>query len=1026
MSNRRLSHKSSRSTVSQRQGGFFNLRGLLGLTLVLSGVALAIIAGKEGARRSSEPERYMPVPGSDSRDESASLGELDQYWRDRVTFPTGRFDPAWMRAAAAQHARIATGVPAGLHLKLNRANPNALSTTNFTALGPQPERMTGCSGCFDYTTTEGRVNSIAIDPTTTVNGSIVAYAGAVGGGVWKTTNCCSASTTWTVVTDDPLISTTAIDTVTIDPSNHNTIYAGTGDLNFGSFSMGSQGILKSTDAGATWTVLGEDVFGMIYTEPPGQFPQYNAVGKVRVDPNNSNKVVAGTKQGVYFSYDGGTNWTGPCFTNNFSTQRQDVTGLELSDSGGGTTRIIAAIGTRGFPTTVQYDLGKNGANGLYSATMGSSGCPSFTSIATNANGFVFGNQVVGSPYTTGAPMNAGNGTPCDYPISGGNGTCGGSTNQLGRIEIAVAPSNPNYIYAQAQSIVWNNNGGCGNTNGCQLGAWASTNGGTSWTYMEGSQGGALRDCQNTAGDYPQNWYNEGVVVDPNNPDRVFFDTFDIWFATRTGTVWNDTTCGYSYPGAAGPVHVDQHALAFLPGSSSILAIGNDGGVHGTTNADAATQTIDPTWFNMDSGINTIEFYSGDISGNFANAASPQASGGAQDNGSSSVTFNGTPTGPVLWQLGKGGDGFYSRIDPVGTGSSLRFFQGNNSGGMHRCVSNCTNQNAPWSSVAGSWFGDTRSFVMPYDLFHGGVLGGDDCAPAGVPGGCGHLIAATTKVYETIHGGNASLGAGDWYITNNPTTQNMTKQTLGNRSFINQVKYSPKYSSVAMVGTNDANVWIGFNLGTGTQSQANWVDVTGNNTILPLRPVLGVALDPTVGAANLPVGYAAVGGFNPNTPATPGHVFQVTCTVDCGSFTWADKTGNLPDIPVDSIIVNPNNAQQVYAGTDWGVYYTDDISVASPTWQRFENGIPHAMVWDMQIDRGSTTLSVWTRSRGAYVYPLPSGGGTPTPTPTATPTATPTPTATATATVTATPTPRPTPTPRHAPTPRPRPTPAPRL
>ena len=83
-----------------------------------------------------------------------------------------------------------------------------------------------------------------------------------------------------------------------------------------------------------------------------------------------------------------------------------------------------------------------------------------------------------------------------------------------------------------------------------------------------------------------------------------------------------------------------------------------------------------------------------------------------------------------------------------------------------------------------------------------------------------------------------IGFGDWYVTNNPTTQNMTKQTLGNRSFINQVKYSPKYQSVAMVGTNDANVWIGFNLGTGTASQANWVDVTGNNTVLPLRPVMG--------------------------------------------------------------------------------------------------------------------------------------------------------------------------------------------
>ena len=323
-------------------------------------------------------------------------------------------------------------------------------------------------------------------------------------------------------------------------------------------------------------------------------------------------------------------------------------------------------------------------------------------------------------------------------------------------------------------------------------------------------------------------------------------------------------------------------------------------------------------------------------------------------------------------MGVGGDGFYSRIDPVGTGSSLRFWQGNNSGMLHRCVSNCTAQNAPWSGNVSAWGGDTQSFILPYDLFHGGLPGGDDCPAAGVPGGCGHLIAGTTRVWETIAGGNSTFTSSNWYITNNPTNQNMTKQTLGNRSFINQVKYSPKYQSVAIVGTNDANLWIGFNLGTGTASQANWVDVTGSNAVLPNRPVLGVALDPTVPAAGVPVGYAAVGGFNANTPATPGHVFQVTCASACGSFTWLNKTGNLPDIPVDSIIANPKFPQQVFAGSDWGLYYTNDITAASPVWFRFEDGLSHAMIWDMQIDRGATTLSLWTRSRGAYVWPLPSG------------------------------------------------------
>jgi hypothetical protein len=138
-------------------------------------------------------------------------------------------------------------------------------------------------------------------------------------------------------------------------------------------------------------------------------------------------------------------------------------------------------------------------------------------------------------------------------------------------------------------------------------------------------------------------------------------------------------------------------------------------------------------------------------------------------------------------------------------------------------------------------------------------------------------------------------------------------------------------SVAIVGTNDANVWIGFNLGTGTASQANWVDVTGASGVLPLRPVLGIALDPSVPTVDVPADYAAVGGFSANTPTQPGHILQVTCVSNCDSFVWADKTGNLPDIPVDSVIVNPDNPQQKFAGTDFGLHYIDDVTVASPVW-----------------------------------------------------------------------------------------------
>ena len=163
---------------------------------------------------------------------------------------------------------------------------------------------------------------------------------------------------------------------------------------------------------------------------------------------------------------------------------------------------------------------------------------------------------------------------------------------------------------------------------------------------------------------------------------------------------------------------------------------------------------------------------------------------------------------------------------------------------------------------------------------------------------------------------------------------------------------------------------GFGLGTGTANTATWVNVTGGNAVLPNRPIQDVAISPQ----NPLVGYAAVGGFNENTPSQPGHVFQVTCTTFCGTFTWVNKTGNLPNIPVNSVAVNPNIPKQVFAGTDWGLYYTDDITAASPSWKSY-TGLPHVMIWDMSVDRGATTLAIFTRSRGAWALPLPTVSNT---------------------------------------------------
>ena len=80
--------------------------------LIAVGVAAVVLAvpGHQSSRATAPPSAaaYMPVPGSG---EGEQFGAMDTYWNDRLTYPTGHFNPAWLRAAKAQDARIASRRP---------------------------------------------------------------------------------------------------------------------------------------------------------------------------------------------------------------------------------------------------------------------------------------------------------------------------------------------------------------------------------------------------------------------------------------------------------------------------------------------------------------------------------------------------------------------------------------------------------------------------------------------------------------------------------------------------------------------------------------------------------------------------------------------------------------------------------------------------------------------------------------------------------------------------------------------------
>src|SRR5512140_1107473 len=131
-----------------------------GLFWAVNGRTSLLPSDADSRLRVDEPEKDVE-----------KLLDQESFWLNRLTYPTGRFDPVWLRRAAVQDSTIQRGVPDGRKAQIDRSqSPLLLDPDSFTPRGPKPERMTGCAGCYDYGITQGRVNAIVVDPTTTTSG----------------------------------------------------------------------------------------------------------------------------------------------------------------------------------------------------------------------------------------------------------------------------------------------------------------------------------------------------------------------------------------------------------------------------------------------------------------------------------------------------------------------------------------------------------------------------------------------------------------------------------------------------------------------------------------------------------------------------------------------------------------------------------------------------------------------------------------------------------------------------------------
>src|SRR5271165_3330748 len=283
--------------------------------LILICFAAVSIAHAQGAKQT--------VPQSPIADVDADHIKERSEWFFRGRLVRGKPSAELRRRAyqaklkmRAQHAAVLATAQA--------SDPAALSTGSWIPLGPVPlaSDATG-NGTQDYHQVSGRATAVAIDPADPTGNTL--YIGGAQGGIWKSTNGANSTATavaWTAVADDA--ATLSIGAIAIKPGNSNPanslILAATGEADNSADSYFGLGILRSTDAGSTWSLIPTANAGtlsfaglggtrMAFSTASNQTNTVVSAMATSSEGQNDGAITANTMRGLYTSLDAGQTWT---------------------------------------------------------------------------------------------------------------------------------------------------------------------------------------------------------------------------------------------------------------------------------------------------------------------------------------------------------------------------------------------------------------------------------------------------------------------------------------------------------------------------------------------------------------------------------------------------------------------------------------------------------------------------------------------------------------------------------------------
>jgi len=525
---------------------------------------------------------------------------------------------------------------------------------------------------------------------------------------------------------------------------------------------------------------------------------------------------------------------------------------------------------------------------------------------------------------------------------------------VGWVRVAIAPSNPQVMYASVCML-----------SGYMKGIYGSTDGGTTWDV--------IFPANNSLEPFGVDGFKYNVIaVTPNNPDQVFIGSKMMWVGKRvageTYFDWEVVSSGSITPSSVTYAPNYHHQYSFQPGNSGRMVMSTDGGV--------SIATIRPgqiVYQTSSLNLQVSQFVS--MSHTYSKN---DLMGGSLHNGTIVVgayypsLVNDPLDGVQIWRDGNdygdegrtGGYCTWSKINP----NLVIYSNADSNSTTYRTIrrrelTDLTYDNDPLGAdivitkgvylplaLAESFnYVNTRDSVKYYNKTDNPIPPQTQITANSNNGKFPFVYTTTAMIpahdsamvpdlvaarffMATTKGGRTGVfmnkymlqfdHAAEWYLVYKDLTP------PGAQEYICSMTVSADMNTVWMGTTKGhiyraSNLLLAYNTATADYDSPTFIVSNDVLTGTPFtgRYVSGISVDPN----NPNHVMVTLGNYGNST-----YIYQTQNALDQNP-TWTDATGNLPSAPVLSSIIELHNQNNAVLGTEWGVFSTTNLLDATPTW-----------------------------------------------------------------------------------------------